>query len=71
VPSAAGARTSQAALLAILASLAGAFDGLIATNRWNAVFEVTDRCSMAEIVKVDDRGEDLPELRDWKWKGKS
>jgi xylulose-5-phosphate/fructose-6-phosphate phosphoketolase len=25
-----------------------------ASNRWNAVFEVTDRCSTAEIVDIDD-----------------
>ncbi len=25
-----------------------------ASNRWNAVFEVTDRCSMEEILKSDD-----------------
>ncbi|HZV35012.1 MAG TPA: phosphoketolase family protein, partial [Verrucomicrobiae bacterium] len=25
-----------------------------ASNRWNAVFEVTDRCSVAEILKTDD-----------------
>ena len=24
------------------------------SNRWNAVFEVTDRCSTAEIIKIDD-----------------
>ena len=25
-----------------------------ASNRWTAVFEVTDRCSMGEILKIDD-----------------
>jgi xylulose-5-phosphate/fructose-6-phosphate phosphoketolase len=25
-----------------------------ASNRWNAVFEVTDRCSMEDILKIDD-----------------
>jgi xylulose-5-phosphate/fructose-6-phosphate phosphoketolase len=25
-----------------------------ASNRWNAVFEVTNRCSTAEIIKIDD-----------------
>jgi xylulose-5-phosphate/fructose-6-phosphate phosphoketolase len=25
-----------------------------ASNRWNAVFEVTDRCSTAEIIPIDD-----------------
>ncbi|MDB6067039.1 MAG: putative phosphoketolase [Pedosphaera sp.] len=26
----------------------------VASNRWNAVFEVTDRCSTAEILKTDE-----------------